>query len=410
MLGRFRGVVAEAVKLAWLMADQAIFALTNFVTNILFARWLAPVEYGVLAVSFSGYLLLTVVHYGGILEPLLVQSSRVDAARLRSYIVTLIAAHAIWITGLGALAAIACGVAWQLQAPEAGLAIVGAGIGGSLMVTLLTARRLCLVFLSTRVSTCIGALYLAGVVATVVLIHRYGQVGWFDFWLVTGTWSLLCSALIFALLYVSLHGTRPYTLGELVRFQWHYARYGMAAAICSWFRADGPLLILARTAGLEAVAETRAVLNIGNPVVQVIFALQTSWLVAFSRDHRRSKLWRTALVFCVGAGAMLAVVAAVSTPLVSWIYSGRYLTGAWLLPLYCAAHALNGLESVFTCFLKAAGYLRRGYAPQIAGCVVSVVLGIWLIPSLGQTGFIITVIASFTAGATFALVMALRRR
>ena len=93
-----RSVVTEGIPLAWLMADQAIFALTNFVTNILFARWLSPVDYGVLAVPFTGYLLLTVIHYGGILEPLLVQSGQVDAGRLRSYVVALVLAHVIWIS------------------------------------------------------------------------------------------------------------------------------------------------------------------------------------------------------------------------------------------------------------------------------------------------------------------------
>jgi O-antigen/teichoic acid export membrane protein len=403
-------MVAEGILLAWLMADQAIFALTNFVTNILFARWLSPVDYGILAVSFSGYLLLTVIHYGGILEPLLVQSGRVDSARLRSYVVTLIIAHVIWISGLGALAGIAAGIAWLFQSPDVALAIVGAGIGGSFMVTLLTARRLCLVFLSTRVSTAIGVLYMAGVVMTVWLIHRYGHTAWFDLWLVMGGWSLLCSAMIFALLYISLRGTNPYTLAELFRFQWHYARYGMAAAVCSWMRVDGILLILAQTAGLEAIAETRAVTNVTNPVVQVLFALQTSWLVAFSRDHRLAKLWKTAIVYCVGAGLILAVAAAIYTPLIRWIYAGRYLNGAWLFPLYCGAHALNGVESVFTCFLKAVGSLRRGYAPQIVGCIVSVILGVWLIPSTGQTGFIVAVLVSFTAGAAFAFVLALLRR
>jgi O-antigen/teichoic acid export membrane protein len=225
-----------------------------------------------------------------------------------------------------------------------------------------------------------------------------------------GSWSLLCSAAIFVLLYLSLHGTGPYTLGELFRFQWQYARYGMAAALCSWVRVDGILLILAQAAGLEVVAETRAVTNVTNPVVQVLFALQTSWLVTFSRDHRLTKLWQTALVYCCGAGLMLAVAAVVYRPLVQWIYSGRYLDGAWLFPLYCGAHALNGVESVFTCFLKAVGSLRRGYAPQIAGCIVSVALAVWLIPSMGQTGFIVTVLASFATGGTLAFALALTRR
>ena len=54
--------------------------------------------------------------------------------------------------------------------------------------------------------------------------------------------------------------------------------------------------------------------------------------------------------------------------------------------------------------------LRRGYAPQIAGCIVSVALAVRLIPSAGQTGFTVTVLASFTTGATLAFALALPRR
>ena len=392
------------------MADQAIFALTNFVTNILFARWLLPADYGILAVSFSGYLLLTVVHYGSVLEPLLVQSAQVDAGRLRSYVVTLILAHVIGIAGISALAGGVSGIAWLFDMPETALSITGAGIGGSFMVTLLTARRLCLVFLSTRVSTTIGMLYMAGVVLTAYLLHRFSHVTWFDFWLVMGAWSLLCSSAIFALLYMSLRGTNPYTLAELFRFQWQYARYGMVASVCSWLRADGILLILAQTAGLEAIAETRAVTSVANPVMQVLFALQTSWLVAFSRDHRLARLWKTAIVYFVGAGLTLVAVAEIHTPLVRWVYDGLYLNGAWMLPLYCVAHVLNGIESVFTCFLKAIRSLRRGYAPQLAGCIVAVIVGCWSIPSMGQAGFIFAVIASFTTGAALAFALVLIRR
>ena len=402
-----RSVWTEVVPLAWLMADQGIFATTNFVVNILFARWLPPVDYGLFAVSFSGYLLLTVLHFGAVLEPILVQSAQVEANRLRSYIFVLIEAHVLMITGIGILSGIGLITALLLNDPEAGLAIVGAMLGGSLMVTLLTARRLCLVFLSTRVSATIGIVYLFGVVATGWLIHRQGDVSWFDLWLVMGGWSLLCSALIFTLLYTSLSGTRPYTLGELCRFQWQYARYGLLAAICSWFRVDGVLLLLARFAGLEVIAETRAVLNIANPLIQVNLALYTSWLVIFSRHRSRRQLWQTAIFYCVGAAVLLGVMFEIAEPLVRWAYSGRYLNAAWLLPIYCLAVACNGFESVFTCFMKAIRFLRRGYAPQIIGAGISITLGYFLIPLMGSAGAIYAIVISFIIGAILALVLAL---
>ena len=189
-----------STRVLWLIADQGVFASANFIVNILFARWLLPLDYGMFAVAFSGYLLLTVFHFGAVLEPLLMQSSRVEAHRLHSYIVTLISAHAILIAGMSVLAVLGFGVAWVLQATNMGLAIVGVSIGGSFMVTLLAARRLCLAFLSARVSACVGILYLVGVVTTTYLVHATGSVSWFDLWLIMGGWSLLGSAVIFLLL------------------------------------------------------------------------------------------------------------------------------------------------------------------------------------------------------------------
>ena len=76
------------------------------------------------------------------------------------------------------------------------------------MVTLLTARRLCLVFLSTRVSTTIGMLYMAGVVVTAYLLHRFSHVTWFDFWLVILFGLLIGAALaaVFGLLAIRASG------------------------------------------------------------------------------------------------------------------------------------------------------------------------------------------------------------
>jgi O-antigen/teichoic acid export membrane protein len=402
-----QSLLAEAMRFGWLLADQGVFAATNFIANVLFARWLSPIDYGLFAVSFSGYLLLTVVHFGAILEPLLVQSAKVEPERMRSYIVVLIEAHLIMMLGISLLAALSFLIALSLGHPTIGWAIVGASVGGWLMASLLTARRLCLVFLSTRLSASIGIVYMAGVVITTYLLHFFDHVSWFDMWLVMGGWSLVCSCAIFLLLYFALSGTAPYTFGELCRFQWQYARYGLAAAICSWFRVDGVLLLLAHFAGLATIAETRAVLNLANPAIQVNMALYTSWLVVFSRHPNFVQLRRIATIYVLVASIGLAITYAIASPLVQWAYHGRYLDGAWLLPLYGIAVALNGTEAVFTCFLKAAHHLRRGYTPQIVGAIISMMLGYWLVPTHAEVGAVGAVVISFGLGTILAVILAL---
>jgi O-antigen/teichoic acid export membrane protein len=217
-----------------------------------------------------------------------------------------------------------------------------------------------------------------------------------------GGWSFLCSIIIFGLLYHSLHGIEAFSLAELFRFQWHYARFGMIAATCSWFRVDGVMLMLAHYAGLEVIAQTRAVLNIANPIIQVNLALYTSWLVDFSRDSSWNHLRNKAMLYAMVALCVCLVAFAIATPLVHIVYNGRYLAGAWLLPIYCIAIMFNGIESVFTCFLKALRAMWTGYAPQVAGSVVSIVLGLALIPRLTDGGAIYAVAMSFIIGASLA--------
>jgi len=397
-----RSALTEGLLLVWLLADQGVFALTNFISNVLFARWLLPVDYGMFAVSFSGYLLLTVWHFGAILEPLLVQSAQVSPKRQRSFIQVLIVAHLILITAISGLATAGFVIASYFDFPETGWAILGAGIGGSLMCTLLSARRLCLVFLSTKVSALVGLLYMVGVVGTTYLLHHYSEISWFDLWLIMGGWSFLCSVIIFGLLYRALYGVEAFSLIELFRFQWHYARFGMIAATCSWFRVDGVMLMLAHYAGLEVIAQTRAVLNIANPVIQVNLALYTSWLVDFSRDSTWNHLRNKAMIYLVAAIFVCLVAFAIATPVVHLVYNGRYLDGAWLLPIYCIAVMFNGIESVFTCFLKAVRAMWTGYAPQVAGSVFSIIVGFAVVPLFGDGGAVYTVAASFIIGAGLA--------
>ena len=64
---------AQVGKYGWLFVDQAVFALTNLVLNLLFAHWLTPAEYGRFGVTFSGFILLSVLHWFVVVEPLLVE-------------------------------------------------------------------------------------------------------------------------------------------------------------------------------------------------------------------------------------------------------------------------------------------------------------------------------------------------
>lgn len=393
-------VAGRAFNFFWLLADQGIFAFTNFLLNILFARWLSVSEYGLFAISFSGYLILTVLHHGMILEPLLVQSGKIkaDTSCHRSYIFTAAKAHALVDLAVAAMCLIGWLIARALGAPAMGWGIIGAGVGGMMLLTLLTARRLCLIFISARSSAMIGSIYFVGVISSAYSLHINQTVTWLNLWLVLGTWALMCALLIFALLCRATDGHEPYPLSRLYRFQRQYATFATGAALSQWFRFDGALMLLAGVAGAEAVATIRAIFNFASPASQVNLALTTTWLLHAAETQGRRVIWPVAVGYGIVASLFVVMGWWFADDLIRFVYGGRYLDGAWQLPLLLLTVAFNGLESLLTSQLKGRGLIWRGYVPPIGGAVVSMVVAIILVPWLGIVGAICAMVASFASG------------
>ncbi len=402
----------DAIRVFWLVSDQAIYAGSNFITNVIFARLLSATDYGLYSLSFSGFLFLSVLHYGAFLEPLLIQSAQVDQQHRRSYVVAMGWVHTAMLALVSAISGIGFAVATYVHVPEAAWAILGAGIGGTMVLILLTARRLCLVFLSAFTSAVIGALYFVGVLATVYLLHRGHDIFWGDLWLVMGGWSLLCSVVIFGLLYRNTSGNQPYSLLDLYRFQRRYAGWSIVSAACVWFRFESILMILARLVGLEAVAQTRAILNLGNPLVQVLNAMHASWLVLFSTAHSEGRTQRVLgmiITYCTAVGAAVAVLWIFATPLVSLLYGGRYTEYAWEVPWYYFGLGCLGVDHMISSAFKARGLLRQGYISQVTSAVIGVTAGLILIPLLGQPGALYAILTMYVGGTSLVAVLMWRQ-
>ncbi|MBV8614609.1 MAG: lipopolysaccharide biosynthesis protein [Acetobacteraceae bacterium] len=393
----------NALRLFWLVTDQAIYAGSNFITNVIFARWLSATDYGLYSVSFSGFLFLNVLHYGAFLEPLLIQSAQVGEQHRRAYVVAMGRVHAAMLAAVSAVSGLGFAVAMRLGVPDAAWAILGAGIGGTMVLVLITARRLCLVFLSAFTSAAIGTLYFVGVLATAFLLHWARDIFWAELWAIMGGWSLLCSLIIFGMLYRNTSGTEAYSLRDLYRFQRRYAGWSITSSLCIWVRFEGILLILARLAGLEAVAQTRAVLNLGNPLVQVINAMHASWLVLFSTAHSEGRTQRVlgmAAIYSAAVGVAVVILWVVATPLVSLLYAGKYTEYAWQVPLYYLGLGFLGVDHMISSAFKARGLLTQGYVSQVSSAAIGLTAGLILIPIFGQPGAIYAILTMYVGAAS----------
>jgi len=409
---RWAGV---AGRYGWLLVDQAVFALANLVLNLLFAHWLTPSEYGRFGVTFSGYILLSVMHWYVVVEPLLVASTTIRQDQVGAYVATLVRLHVLMLAVAAAISTVAVLSGILLGWSEGGLEIAVISSGGCALLTLAAARRLCLAFLSARTSALVGLGYIIATTATAWLMHEFGLAGWLALWVVMSGWSILCATVICAILLRRPHASHLYRLRDLVHATSRFAAWGSVTAAFAWIRTDGIYMILAVTSGLPAVALTRAVVTLNAPVTQVNSALNASWLIEFGRRRGNAQALRRTVVQRIELYSAASVVAICgSWYFAGWIthlaYGGKYDAGAALMPLFLVAYLLNGIETMLTSAMKSGGIVRDAYLPQMVGSIGVGLGSLVLIPHAGPLGAALAVVGGSVLGWGAAVILFLRNR
>src|SRR4051812_8746383 len=98
--GAFRKWLPWLTKGGLAIADQGVFAASNFLLNILLARWLAPENYGAFALVFSTYLSLLLMHNALFTTPMLVFGQGKYREHFAAYLGVLLRCHlAVMIPG-----------------------------------------------------------------------------------------------------------------------------------------------------------------------------------------------------------------------------------------------------------------------------------------------------------------------
>src|SRR5690349_6833146 len=91
------GLARLAGKGAWAVMDQALFAGSNFIMNIMLVQWLSEHAYGAFSVAFAIFLLIGTLHTSLLTEPMVVFGSGRYREKSGEYLGLLICGHAVFI-------------------------------------------------------------------------------------------------------------------------------------------------------------------------------------------------------------------------------------------------------------------------------------------------------------------------
>jgi O-antigen/teichoic acid export membrane protein len=296
---------------AFSILDQALVSGGHFGLSVLLARWVPPAEYGVFAVTFSLFLLLSGFHVALILEPMNVLGAVRPVEALGRYLGSLVHVHVLLTIPLSMAVAVA---ALVLRSRNATLAGSLAGLAAALPFLLLhwLLRQAC--YLRTRPDLAArGSLvYVSTLAVCLGLVAHWPTVvsplmGAFPSLAVA---SLAASAVLWRPLGMTLSG-EAFPHREVLASHWSYGRWIVAASLAHNAGNALYLPLVAALLGFASSGTLKALLNLGLPLQQVLTALSLLALPWVSRQAAaRSRRAGVSLVLvfvgtAVGYGAFL---------------------------------------------------------------------------------------------------------
>lgn len=401
---------------AWAIADQGLFAVSNFAMNILLARWLTPTEYGAFAIAYSVFLLFGTLHTALLTEPMLIFGSAKYEAHFAPYMRMLLRGHWL-VAGLGGLLlAIGGGIAWIAGSREIGITLIGlAPVAPCVLLTWLT-RRACFARLQPHWAAAAGAVYLVLMLAGLFLLFHLGALSVLTALGVMGVASIVAGFWLIHRLEADQRIVSPnVTVRGVLDDHWGYGRWALATSAISWVPSNVLLVAMSGFTGLAGSAAFKAMLNLVMPILQSLSALAILLLPAMvrvrGRPAFRKLLWFALALFAGGAVAYWLLLGAFAEPLVRLLYKGRYANTAELLWVIGLLPVSAAVVAVLSSVLRAVERPDQIFWAYVASAVVTVSGGIWALSRWALLGAAVGQVAASAATAVaLAIIVVIRRR
>ena len=395
--------------------DQGLFASSNFLLNVLLARWLAPADYGAFALAYSVFLLLLVFHSAILTGPMLVFGPGKYRERFPEYLGILLRGHfALMLPGAALLTAVAFLLGW-FYSPAVERAFLALAIAAPLILLLWLLRRAFYVRLNPGWAAVGGGVYLLILLASALTLRAAGRLTPATGLLAMAAGSLIACLLLLVLLRPTL-ATDASATRAVAADHWRYGKWCAAGAGPGWVTDSIYYLVLPAWVGLAEAGVLKALLNLAQPALQSISALGVLLLPILVRDRdcggpramkRTIKL--SLALFILGSVCYLALLWGFRLQIFHVLYAGKYAAYAsWPLLLVGLLPFAQSLPNVMGNALGALEKPNLVFWSCVGSGAVALALGVPLASSLGVVGALIGLVVSYVVMGVLMLFFLMR--
>jgi O-antigen/teichoic acid export membrane protein len=386
--------------------DQGAYSGSNFILNILLARWLTQGDYGAFSVAFTVVLFLSGFHNAIQLEPMSVIGPSHYPGELDDYLYAQIRLNFIITIPVAFLFALTGKILLWGGVVDAYLSqvLVAAGLALPFMLFLWVVRRTYYVRQQPNGALFSSALYAILLMGGLFVAHYLGMESSMTGFGLMGAASLL-SGLVTLLWWRGgfTRGSAFIRMDKVMTSHWHFGKWALAAAALSVAASQIQILMTASMIDLEAAGAFKAMQNLIMPMVQIIAAISIMGLPILSADFGREDYTSLRRKGFLISGALVGLAIMyfcalwlLSVPLDQWLYGGKYSAYVWTIaPLGLAPILIawtTGYSLIMRSIQRVQFYIISGVASGITGIISS----FFLVKAWGITGSVASLVITYS--------------
>lgn len=409
-------------KIGGAIFDQAIFAGSNFLLNVLLARWMPPEHYGAFVVAYSWFLLPQNLYEAVIVEPLSIFGAGKYSNRFRSYLGYTFYIHMLFSLVAAAILGTGAIIIYVTDSQLLGAAIGGAALSLPLVLTRWSSRRPFYILSKPHWSAIGGIIYLilavggisflhyidlanapitlclpAGLDGECFVLNRNNLLTPFGALVMMGIAGIIASMLLALLLRPNFRPQeKDMNLGMVLRDHYEYGRWSSSARVLLWIPNNVYYLVLPLVLTLSESGALRALNNLMLPVHMSLSATVAILLPSFVRIYEgkggrpalRRRVNSVLLLFAAGATVYLIGMLAFGRQIIHLIYDGKFDEFV-TLPILIAMGFMpfaSGLRVVLDAAVRAMGGVKHSFMSKLIPTVFTLTIGMLLLTNLGIFG------------------------
>ena len=382
--------------------DQGLVATSNFILNILLARWLNPIEYGAFSVAYTIFLFLGTFHTGMLNEPMLVFGPGKYKGKIKAYLRVLLLGN--WIFGIiiGTIFFLAYLAFLRFTSSPLIPTFFGLAIASPFILFQWMMRRACYINLQPQLAAVAGAGYMALIFTGAFCLNYYEQLRPLTVLFIMAIAHLFSGLWLFFKLgiHFNIHNDKELMV-DIFNNHWKYGKWASGTAALSWIPCNVFTLFLLLWGGLEASAAYKALINLVLPILHVITALGTVMLPIFVEKRDLKEFRRLIIYFSfpyiLGPILYFIFIRVFGDSMIHILYNGKYIEYVnllWLIGIIPIIFAMVNLSVIVLQALELPYIIFRAH---IISSVIVFTLGLLIVKVWGVYGAMVGWLIAYLA-------------